>query len=131
MEAARRAHLQASYIHDIYPARADPVRWRGEIDARAPTAALLLKEAFERPFEAVALHEHSGAFRDAWTAVGVRAASVADRPSATRPAPGATHFVCDVETWRAKYPWSIPLATANPDCHCAACLLYTSPSPRD
>ena len=50
----------------------------------------------------------------------MRAASVADRPSAAPPASGTFHFIADVREWRASYPWSIPLATANPDCHCAA-----------
>ena len=74
----------------------------------------------ERPFAAVALHEHTGAFRDAWAAAGVRAASIADRPSTSPPAEGSFHFIADVREWRAGYQWSIPLATANPDCHCAA-----------
>ena len=69
------------------------------------------------PFEAVAMHEHSGAFRDAWAEEGFCAASVANRPSSNPPAAGSMHFVGDVVAWRKAYPWSLPLATANPDCH--------------
>ena len=87
---------------------------------RAPGAQLIFDSLTAAPFGAIALHEHSGAFRDAWQSAGVRAASVADRPSAAPPLHPSIHFIADVRAWHAAYRWSIPLATANPDCHCAA-----------
>ena len=116
-EAASAAQAKAQLVHDSYPAKADPVRWKAEIDSRAPTAALLFKEACARPFQAVAMHEHTGAFRDAWAARGVRAASISNRPSMRPPRQGTLHFIAEVQEWHAAYPWAIPLATANPDCH--------------
>lgn len=72
--SARSTHL---------PLRSDPICWLGELDMRAPNAESLFKEVTSTPFSAVALHEHSGSFRNAWAALGFRAASVADRPSCT------------------------------------------------
>ena len=102
------------------PARADPLRWVGEVDMRAPWAQPMFDSLTAAPFGAVALHEHSGAFREAWQLASVRAASVSDRPSTTPPTPPSVHFIAEVRAWHAAYRWSIPLATANPDCHCAA-----------
>ena len=86
---------------------------------RAPNADSLFKEATSAPFGAVAFHEHSGSFRNAWAHLGVHAASIADRPSSTLPARDSIHFIGDVRKWHAAYSWTIPLATANPDCHVA------------
>ena len=110
IQAAARAIARAREVQGHYPRRTDPIRWRGELDARAPTAARLLKEAFRRPFDAIAMHEHTGAFRDAWATKGVAAASIADRPSMHPPQLGSLHFIADVREWHAAYPWSIPLS---------------------
>ena len=74
--AAQLTALSARAL--VLPARADPLRWRGELDMRAPGALRIMDAITATPFGATALHEHSGAFRDAWQRRGVRAASVAD-----------------------------------------------------
>ena len=86
---------------------------------RAPGAQEIFQHLTAAPFVTLALHEHSGAFRDAWQRLGIRSASVADRPTSSPPIPPSNHFIADVPTWHSAYKWSIPLATANPDCHCA------------
>ena len=101
------------------PLREGCIRWPGEIDMRAYNAATLFKEEVATPFQAVAFHEHTGAFRDHWAARGVRAASVADRPTLHPPAPSSRHFISGVIQWHRAYPHPIPIATANPDCQCA------------
>ena len=115
--AAQLTALSARAL--VLPARADPLRWRGELDMRAPGALRIMDAITATPFGATALHEHSGAFRDAWQRRGVRAASVADRPSTSPPPAPSVHFIADVREWHSAYRWSIPMATSNPDCHCA------------
>ena len=110
------------------PIRADPIRWPGEVDMRAPGGRSAFESVTSSPFLAVALHEHSGSFRNAWAQLGARAASVADRPSSTLPAAGSAHFISDVRAWHQSYPWTIPVATANPDCHVATVAVpYSAP----
>ena len=53
VEAAQRAWGHAACTHPTYPSRADPVRWVGEVDMRAPTAAILFDEVCAEPFSAV------------------------------------------------------------------------------
>ena len=48
-------------------------------------------------FEAMAFHEQSGAFVHAWAAVGIRAASVANRPAALPPVAQSAHFIAGVQ----------------------------------
>ena len=102
-----------------WPAKEDPIRWVGEYDSRPAGTLLPLKAIIASPFDAVSLHEHTGAFRNEWAKAGFRAASVANRPSTTPPPYGCIHFIGEVVEWRQGYPWSIPMATANPDCHTA------------
>ena len=87
------------------PSRRDCIRHPGEVDGRAPDIAAIFATATRGDFRAVAFHEHTGAFREAWTKLDVYAASVADRPSLSAPTRPSLHFII--------------------------CLLYTSPSPRD
>ena len=112
----------ARAAHPKWPAKTDPIRWVGEFDARSINTLLTLPYFLETapPFDVVALHEHTGAFRDEWAKQGFAAASVANRPTSSPPVKGAVHFIADVVEWRSAYQWSIPMATANPDCHTAA-----------
>lgn len=110
--SAFHTHLRAARLSLIdLPRRDDPVRWPREY--RAPSA-------FDDPcppvFSVVAAHEHTGAFRNAWSAVAVPAASVALRPSVTPPAPNAAHYIADVQQWFDWYPLPIVFASFQPDC---------------
>ena len=109
----------AQHANPKWPAKEDPVRWVGEFDSRPPGALLSLAAFIAAPFDAVSLHEHTGAFRNEWAKASFTAASVANRPSTTPPEEGSIHFIGDVVAWWRAYPWSIPMATANPDCHTA------------
>ena len=119
LAASSSTLLAAQSANARWPAKGDPVRWLGEFDSRTPGALQSLEAYVAAPFSAVALHEHTGAFRNEWAAAGFSAASVANRPSTTPPAKDSIHFIGDVEDWWRAYPWSIPMATGNPDCHTA------------
>ena len=110
----------AKAAHPRFPSRKDPIRWVGEFDSRSQGTLLALPLYLASPFEVVAMHEHTGAFRDAWSEEGFRAASVCNRPSSNPPVGDSIHFISDVVEWRSHYAWSIPCAIANPDCHTAA-----------
>ena len=114
-EAIRRVAATAQTL----PAKADPIRWKGEVDMRAHNAQEIFLHATTRPFGAVAFHEHTGSFRDEWAKLGVLAASVANRPTLHPPLGDSVHFIANAEEWHASYSWEIPIATAHPDCHTA------------
>ena len=92
------------------PLERDPVRFRGEFAAPLPAG-----HVFPR-FDRVALYEHSGAFRESWAALGLRAASVCRRPTMVAPSPGCHHYKMDVGDFLAAYPYDIPFQTSHVDC---------------
>ena len=67
-------------------------------------------------YEALAFHEQSGAFTHAWAAVGIRAASVANRPAALPPVPKSAHFIAGVRAFHEWYGHPIPFLTTHWDC---------------
>jgi len=92
------------------PLTVDPVRFHGEFAAPLPAG-----HVFPR-FDRIALYEHSGAFREAWAARGLRAASVCRRPSMTPPSPGCHHYKMEVASFLQLYPHPIPFITSHVDC---------------
>ena len=122
-EAARAARLDL-------PAKADPLRWVREYDARQSGALQHLLMHVASPFDVVAFHEHTGAFRDAWREAGFDSVSVSNRPATSPPPEGSMHFIAECVEWRDAYPWRIPLATAHPDCHPAAIAAPNTARPR-
>ena len=92
------------------PLERDPVRFRGEFTAPLPAGHVFPQ------FDRVALYEHSGAFRESWAALGLRAASVCRRPTMVPPSPGCHHYKMEVGDFLAAYPHSIPFQTSHVDC---------------
>ena len=117
--ARSHADAAATAILEL-PRCDDPVRWPREVRVDGIDGPSLREQCCRFPFVAVACHEHTGAFRNAWSEMGAPAASVAIRPSVAPPAITALSFVDTVEDWEAAYRHRIPFITANPDCHTAA-----------
>ena len=126
--AATLAAAQAA--HPQWPSKEDPIRWVGEYDSRPPGVLLSIEAYLTAPLDVVSLHEHTGAFRDAWSSAGFRSASVANRPSTVPPEGESLHFIGEVKEWHRAYPWSLPMATANPDCHTATVAAKNSAAAR-
>ena len=116
VETTRRAA-----VADIeLPLQSDPIRWPNEwrlpLGQVAPNCLPFLLTMRPPMYQAIAFHEQSGAFVHAWAAVGIHAASVADRPAALPPVAQSAHFVAGV---RAFHEWSgqpIPFLTTHWDC---------------
>ena len=79
---------------------------------------------FEWPvFIAGAFFEHVGAFREAWGVAlaasgheGIVAFSLSDRRTVIPLSPNTMHFIGDTELFKASYPYTLPIGTANPPC---------------
>ena len=102
------------------PLQTDPIRWPNEwrlpLGEVAPACLPFLLTLRPTMYEALAFYEQSGAFAHAWGAVGIRAASVANRPSALPPLPQSAHFIAGVKAFHEWYGHPIPFLTTHWDC---------------
>ena len=102
------------------PLQSDPIRWPNEwrlpLGQVAQNCLPFLLALRPPMFEAIAFHEQSGAFSHAWAAEGIRAASVANRPSALPPVAQSAHFIAGVREFHEWYGHPIPFLTTHWDC---------------
>ena len=109
----------ACMAHPDYAYRSDPIRWPREV--RLPlgdihgTVLPHLLSLVPPKLVAIAMHENTGSFREAW-APFAHAASLADRPTSTPPSPSTLHFIAGDEAFHAWYPHPLLFITSHWDC---------------